>query len=102
MTAVEPGAVLTPGVLAAMPMPFRTRTVLAWDLAQRGPVTLRVYDVSGRLVRSLVRSAVLEAGRHSIEWDGRDDGGAPTTAGLYFGRLEAGGRSDVVRVVRLR
>ncbi len=102
VTAVGPNPLSTTGVLAAMPMPFRTRTVLAWDLAERGSVTLRVYDVSGRLVRSLVPGVAMEAGRHSIEWDGRDDGGAPTTAGLYFGRLEAGGRSDVVRVVRLR
>ena len=85
-----------------MPNPFRARTTLAYDLARQNRVTLRIYDVSGRLVRSLVSGAVQEAGRHTAEWDGRDGAGAATGAGLYFCRLEADGQSDVRRVVRVR
>jgi len=87
---------------AAMPNPFQARTVLAYNLARQGRVVLRIYDVSGRLVRSLVSGAMQEAGHHSVEWDGRDVAGAATGAGLYFGRLEAGGESDVRRLVRIR
>ena len=77
-------------------------TVLAYDLPRAGRVTLRIYDVGGRLVRSLVSGEVQEAGRHTVEWDGRDVAGAATGAGLYFGRLGVGGESDVRRVVRVR
>jgi hypothetical protein len=87
---------------SATPNPFRVRTVLAYDLARSGRVTLTIYDVSGRLVRTLVAGPVQEAGRYSVEWDGRDALGAATGAGLYFGRLEAGGERDVRRVVRVR
>jgi hypothetical protein len=87
---------------AARPNPFESRTVLAYDLPRQGRVALRIYDVSGRLVRSLVSGAWQEAGHHSVEWDGRDMSGAATGAGLYFGRLEAGGESDVRRLVRIR
>ena len=87
---------------AARPNPFQGRTVLAYDLPRQGRVVLRIYDVSGRFVRSLVPGVVQEAGHHSVEWDGRDESGAVTGAGLYFGRLEAGGESDVRRVVRIR
>jgi flagellar hook assembly protein FlgD len=87
---------------AVMPNPFQARTVLAYDLARQGRVVLRIYDVSGRLVRSLVSGEVQEAGRHSVEWDGRDGAGAVTGAGLYFGRLDADRESDVQRVVRIR
>jgi flagellar hook assembly protein FlgD len=87
---------------AVMPNPFQARTVLAYDLARSGAVELRIYDVSGRLVRSLVSGAVQEAGRHSVEWDGRNAAGAATGAGLYFGRIDVGGESDVRRVVRVR
>jgi flagellar hook assembly protein FlgD len=87
---------------AATPNPFQARTVLAYDLARPGRVVLRIYDISGRLVRSLVSGEVQEAGHHSIEWDGRDAAGGATVAGLYFGRLDAGGESDVRRVVRVR
>ena len=96
--ALQQHAMLQP----AMPSPFQARTVLAYDLARPGRVALRIYDVSGRLVRSLVSGAVQEAGHHAVEWDGRDATGAATVAGLYFGRLEAGGESDVRRLVRIR
>jgi hypothetical protein len=86
----------------AMPNPFQSRTVFAYDVAQRAHVTLRVYDVSGRLVRSLIAGSEQDAGRHSVEWDGQDDAGHVAAAGLYFARLEAGGRSDVCRLARMR
>jgi len=87
---------------AARPNPFRSRTVFAYDLAQRGRVTLRVYDVSGRIVRSLVAGSEQDAGRYSVEWDGQDDAGRAAAAGLYFARLDAAGRSDVRRLARMR
>ena len=103
VTGVEgPAGPVATNLLAAMPNPFQSRTVLAYGLARRDRVTLAVFDVSGRRVRSLVPGIVQEAGRYSIEWDGRDDAGRPATAGLYFSRLETGGRSDVRRLVRLR
>jgi hypothetical protein len=85
----------------ALPNPFRARTVLAYDLARPGRVTLNVYDVRGRLVRSLVAGEVQEAGRHAVEWDGRGDGGAATGAGLYFSRLDVGDARDVRRLVHI-
>ncbi len=103
VTAVRPAAAPQHAMLqAAMPNPFQARTVLAYDLARQGRVELRIYDVSGRLVRSLVPGAVQAAGHHSVEWDGRDLAGGATVAGLYFGRLEAGGESNVRRLVRIR
>ena len=87
---------------AAMPNPFHSRTLFAYDLPQRSRVTLRVYDVSGRVVRSLVSSAEQDAGRYSLEWDGRDDAGGAAAAGLYFVRLDAGARRDVCRLARTR
>jgi hypothetical protein len=89
-------------LMAPIPNPFQSRTVLAYDLARPGRVVLDLYDVRGRLVRSLVSGESEDAGRHTIEWDGKNAAGAATRAGLYFGRLEAGGESSVQRVVRIR
>jgi hypothetical protein len=103
VTAVDPVALPGHAMLQwAMPNPFQGRTVLAYDLPREGRVSLRIYDVSGRLVRTLVSGAVQGAGHHSVEWDGSDVAGTSTGAGLYFGRLEAGGESDVRRLVRVR
>ena len=87
---------------SASPNPFHARTALVYDLPQRGRVALRIYDVNGRLVRSLVTGTIQGAGHHSLDWDGRDDAGVATAAGLYFSRLDAGGVSDARRIVRMR
>jgi endonuclease I len=104
VTGVEDRADVPVGAMlrGASPNPFQARTTLVYDLPRPGRVTLSIYDVSGRLVRSLVSAAEQDAGRHVFEWDGRDDTGAVTATGLYFSRIEVGKDSDVKRVVRIR
>jgi hypothetical protein len=65
-------------------------------------VTARVYDLAGRTVRVLEAGRTLEAGRHRVEWDGRDDAGSAVGPGIYFVRVEAGREAQVRRLVRLR
>jgi hypothetical protein len=64
-------------------------------------VDLRVYDVSGRLVRTLA-SGVLEAGEHRITWDGRTDSGERAGSGVYFLRFRAPGFEEVREITLLR
>jgi endonuclease I len=80
------------------PNPFASRTSIHFDLARAGRVSMRVFDVTGRSVRTLA-DGDYTAGSHRIEWDGRDDGGVRLDAGLYFCRLDSGGASDTRRVV---
>ncbi|MCX5754178.1 MAG: T9SS type A sorting domain-containing protein, partial [Candidatus Krumholzibacteria bacterium] len=49
--------------------------------------TIRIYDVTGRLVRTLV-DEVKDAGAHSIPWDGRNNVGADVASGMYFYKME--------------
>lgn len=83
----------------ATPNPFVARTAIRFELAQRERVTLRVFDVAGRLVRTLANGAAMEAGRHESLWDGRGETGASLEAGLYFCRLDAGAVSETRRIV---
>jgi flagellar hook assembly protein FlgD len=101
VAAAPIGVALRVMLHAATPSPFQTRTSFAYELAQRGPVTLSLYDVGGRRVRTLLDGTVQDAGHHRFEWDGRDDTGTATAAGLYFARLVGSGASDVRRVVRV-
>lgn len=80
------------------PNPARGRTRIAYSLAAAGHVRLGVYDVQGRFVRSLVDRDE-ERGHREIEWDGRNDRGAPCAAGSYFYRLEAGDAAATRRLV---
>jgi endonuclease I len=85
-----------------LPNPFGARTSIGFDLARREQVTLRIYDVTGRLVRTLANGSVLESGSHRREWDGRDESGVQLEAGLYFCRLVAGPVSETRRMVLAR
>ncbi len=74
---------------APRPTPFRNATSIEYALAKWQRVRLTVYDVSGRLVRTLMNET-RPAGRHDAVWNGRSDGGVPVPPGVYFLRLEAG------------
>ena len=62
---------------------------------------LRVFDVSGRLVTTLLDEH-RPAGEHVARWDGRDARGATAASGLYFARLEAGGRTETRKMVLMK
>lgn len=76
-------------LLPATPNPTGGRTMISYQLAKSGRVSLGVYDVAGRLVRTL-ENGVREAGRHAASWDGRDNTGKAVANGVYFYRLSAG------------
>ena len=83
--------------LGAGPNPFNPRTGLSFGLAQSQHVDLEVYDLRGYKVRTLV-SGFLQAGPHSIVWQGRDDRGHAAASGVYVARLHG---SDVDLKTRL-
>ena len=58
-------------------------------MAAVGPLSIRVYDVSGRLVRNLVEGPV-DPGSYETVWDGLTDSGENAASGVYFLRMEAG------------
>ena len=62
---------------------------------------MRVYDVSGRLVRVLV-DEVREAGAYEVIWDGLNNGSRATASGIYFCRMEADDYQRTVKMVLLR
>ena len=83
------------------PNPFRPSTHIRFDLPQRAPVSLKIFDVSGRLVRELVGQP-MDAGRHAVLWDGRDGGGRRVSSGVYFYRFETGSFRATKRMVLLK
>ncbi|UCG52647.1 MAG: T9SS type A sorting domain-containing protein, partial [Candidatus Latescibacterota bacterium] len=84
------------------PNPFNPTTVIRFDVPNDGTrVTLAIYNVSGRLVRSIVDGNVT-AGRKSVTWDGTDTSGNPVSSGVYFYRLATGKRTITKKMVLLK
>jgi hypothetical protein len=102
ISGADLGRALGSRLHAAYPNPFNPRTMIAFDLPHRQRVDLRVYDVSGRLVKVLAGGKVYEAGRHELVWNGRDDEGRRQAAGTYFFRMEADGQVQTRRVVMIK
>jgi hypothetical protein len=80
------------------PNPARAGTRLRFALPQAGPVSLQIFAIDGRLVRTLVRGT-LPAGEREAIWDGRNNTGRAAAPGLYFCRLSAGARVLSQRLV---
>lgn len=98
----EAPPVAIPFALAApRPNPSAGETVLAYSLPAEGHVRLSVYDVGGRLVRTLV-DAARPAGRHEARWDGQDARGAAVAPGVYYVRLTGAKEAATRPVVLIR
>jgi len=101
------------GLSQNQPNPFSRSTVIDYQLPVPAKATLRVYDVAGRVVRTLT-DALQKAGYYSIAWDGKDEEGTEASAGIYFyslqaypeagegGSRRASGFSDMKKMVVLR
>ncbi len=88
----------------SIPNPMQTSGRFAYRLPMDvlgTPVTLRIVDLSGRLVRELIAGSATP-GSHSVLWDGRDSGGLPVRGGVYLARLSAGGGTASRPVIVIR
>jgi hypothetical protein len=93
----DPGLELL--VRSAEPGAAGGATRLAFRLAREMPVSLRIHDVTGHTVRTLV-AGVLAAGPHEFVWHGRDDSGRALARGVYFAHLRAAGHGASVKILR--
>ena len=86
-----------PGVVTS-----NRQSTIMFGLGEKGGyVDLRVYDIRGMLVGTLV-SEVVGSGHHSVTWDQRDTRGSRVASGIYLVRLSAGGVVRTGKVMILR
>ncbi|UCG92670.1 MAG: T9SS type A sorting domain-containing protein, partial [candidate division WOR-3 bacterium] len=84
-----------------MPNPFTRKTVISYQLSYAGNVSLKVYNIAGQLVKTLVHERQ-ERGAYSIHWDSKDDHGKVASSGVYFYRLQVDERSIIKKMTLLR
>jgi hypothetical protein len=95
--------------LRTAPNPFKDKLTIAYSIGkeQSAPecggtkgIALKIYDISGRLVKSFTRRFIPYA--QSLLWSGDDDQGRKVSAGVYFVKLESGGSSLIRKIIRVR
>lgn len=102
-TGVEPppgggASIYRTQLLPAHPNPMSGTTRLRFTLGSSGRASLRLFDVTGRLVRTL-HDAPLPAGPQELQWDGRGEDGRNVSAGLYFVRLATRDEVQSIKVI---
>ena len=85
------------------PNPFEGVTAIRFQVGgeKEIPVELRIYDASGRLVRTLVKGA-RRPGMHTVTWDGRDETGRRVSRGVYFCRFHGGAYVKTKKLIMIR
>jgi hypothetical protein len=96
----EPVAAVTTAV-RSFPNPSREMTRITFSLEREEDVALTIYDVRGRLVRALANRR-MGPGTFSEAWDGTDDRSGLVPSGIYFARLERGGRVSTAKISVVR
>jgi hypothetical protein len=99
-SAPDDGSLPTAVALQALaaPNPFNPATRVRWVQPTTAPVSVTIYDLAGRRVRTL-RSGVLGAGAHEATWRGVDERGRIVGSGVYLCRIRAGEHAVTVRLV---
>ena len=84
-----------------VPNPFNPSTTIDYRLPEAGDVQLVIYNLLGQEVRTLVQES-MDAGFHSVIWDGKDEFGKQVASGIYIYRMSVGDFSQVQRMMLLK
>ncbi|MCK4584459.1 right-handed parallel beta-helix repeat-containing protein [candidate division WOR-3 bacterium] len=83
------------------PNPFRNRTIIYYSLTKPGIISLKVYDQTGRLVKTL-ENGIKRAGNYTVGWNGCNNTNQKVPAGVYFIRLKSGDFTSVKKIILVR
>jgi subtilisin family serine protease len=92
---------LTTALRVTAPNPAKGVATIYFELLQPGHAEVRIFSSRGSLVRTLA-DQVYPAGRHSLDWDGKDERGASTASGIYYCDFRGGGVHDSRKIVRIK
>jgi len=102
-TPVEDAGIPAIGTMlnANYPNPFNPSTVISFNLAQSGNVSISIFNQKGQIVRTLVDSQ-MPAGAHQIVWNGMDDHGSSVSSGIYYYRMTSGKYTSTRKMVMMK
>jgi outer membrane protein assembly factor BamB len=96
--SLEPGRVFR---LTVSPNPVVSTASISFELSESGFTSIEIYDLSGRKIYTSVNSE-LQAGTHSVQWNGMNSNGEAVSAGMYLCRIQSGVKSETTGLCLLR
>lgn len=85
----------------AYPNPFNPTTTLKYEMGSAGHVSVNVFDINGRKIRSLY-NGIQNPGQHEIRWDARDDRGRSMSSGVYLFKVNVNGKQQTAKTLLLK
>jgi hypothetical protein len=83
------------------PNPFNPETSIRYSIDQNGPVSLKIYNTRGQLVRTLVNETKA-SGLHTVVWNGMDEQGSAVSSGIYYYKMYAGKYSSTRKMILMK
>lgn len=87
---------------APAPNPFNPYTTIEFGVKNAGAVSLSIFDITGRRIKTFYNYAVLSPGRYTEIWDGVCDHGLRVSSGVYFIKYEAGEFRETRKLILLK
>jgi flagellar hook assembly protein FlgD len=84
------------------PNPFNPSTLIRYQLPEQTNVTISIYDLMGRSVRTLIPGESQKAGYRQVLWNATNDLGQPVSAGMYIYTIQAGEFRQTKKMVLLK
>ncbi|MBN1291065.1 MAG: T9SS type A sorting domain-containing protein, partial [Candidatus Latescibacteria bacterium] len=88
-------------LIKTFPNPFNPSTTIEFTLPKSGFTTITIYSLTGQKIRELTAD-YMNAGTHTLSWDGKDVNGNTVSSGIYITRLQAGKYTATGRMVLVR
>ena len=84
------------------PNPFNPSTKIQFAIPQIEKVSIKVYDIQGKLIKNIVNHELMNPGSYQVKWDGTDLVGAKVASGIYFARMQAGSFMQTKKMMMLK
>ena len=84
------------------PNPFNPNTTIEYTIPINRRVSVKIYNVNGQLINTLVNNEYVDAGKHKVMWNGKNSNGVAVSTGMYFYSLEWAGMKKVKSMTLLK
>jgi flagellar hook assembly protein FlgD len=84
------------------PNPFNAQTAIQFCLPRPAIVSLDIYNISGKLVKTLLGENVCQAGSHYVKWDGKNDAGFDVSSGTFFCQMMTNGFFKMKKILLIK